>query len=1098
MSKTARKTGWILTALLPAILCVMLLLPHPAVADAEETTYPISVTDTTKGITLQIDYYNDCYKEMNMPGNAIFAVDAKVGASIVGNKNRANNIKQIAYVEKQGDAFKVTATGTLNDDGQIADGNTVTTSNAPTLTLPQDGYVLMAKGNDWTSKLKQIAVGDEMSAVTFADEQMVLTDTTLKQSTYVSAVNTLIDKGTAVFTHGYFSTTKGNSYQIVTALYDFDTQTYTVADVWNKNTNASAADITVPSGGIVIVSQNTVHSGIGSMDYSYAKPVLKTTANGNMIEFAVPPPAMPARYVTDTATGKILPIYFYNDFYRDGTNATVGNIPANSIVAIDANAVPDGELKIRKGPADSMCAAVAKPQGEAYVCESGSVALTTTDEEITLTIPENGYVLLARGDARALLYTVKANDTLSAITVCAPKETDRLSFIDGATSARRNYGLDIAYPLNTLHEGAVSVFTENSTATLTEGYRYIEAKYDFVRELYAVTASNTVASAGDKTVGKASLLIVAPQAVYDKYNYATPIMRATLNGYTFAFDDYVPVLPELPQVDLTIKKGNVSIAVDGINPDSDGYVTGGKILVYTSTEMREQNAAYGSDVNKRYRVTTFARPKENAVQNVSVETIRTAAGYKHVVTEIVSSNEAVTIPYNGWLLSIPQGADGYDALAVDDELTLSGKDGAFRLPMYVVDDVTQNIRMEISGKNIEPAYSNFIVLYDGAFGAKDPEKAWRQRAVVSADGRIESTVAYGSTATATDIPANGFVLTANGAQAGCADLNLLRTGDEIRFYDIYAQTNAALSSISVGGVSVDDFQADRFIFNVYLDRDASVPEITYSTASEQATAVLTAPSSVPGDCTIAVTAPDGKTVFTYTVHLLLNKSRNVNLSQVSVGGAVWSGFDAVLAQNTYYLLKGAALPQVSAVAADAGASVTYTQATAENKQAIVSVVAEDDAYSREYVIIFEEVDLSLSSLTVGEQAIVLTDAIEYTLELPAGTEYYPIVAAQTTDISARVEITQASGSKATATVTVSNHGLQKEYTVRFTVQSTGGDNTGENNGNGTTEPKPSGCGCGSDLTGQGALSALVGAAGLIGAVLLAVRRRNKKSKGCDQ
>ena len=97
-----------------------------------------------------------------------------------------------------------------------------------------------------------------------------------------------------------------------------------------------------------------------------------------------------------------------------------------------------------------------------------------------------------------------------------------------------------------------------------------------------------------------------------------------------------------------------------------------------------------------------------------------------------------------------------------------------------------------------------------------------------------------------------------------------------------------------------------------------------------------------------------------------------------------------------------------------------------------------------------------------------------------------------------MEITQASGSKATATVTVSNHGLQKEYTVRFTVQSTGGDNTGENNGNGTTEPKPSGCGCGSDLTGQGALSALVGAAGLIGAVLLAVRRRNKKSKGCDQ
>lgn len=1102
MSKTVRKTGWILTALLPAILCAMLLLPHPAVADAEETTYPISVTDTTKNITLQIDHYNDCYKDLYTVANAIIAVDAKAGDTLSGTFGRVNNIGHIVYVEKQGDAYTVTAAGKLNDNGEIAEGNTAT-AGSPVLTLPQDGYVLMAKGGNWINALKQIEVGDVMSGITFADEQMVLTDTTLKQSTYVSAVNTLIDKGTAVFTHGYFSTTTDNSYQIVTALYDFDTQTYTVADVWNKNESASAADITVPSGGIVIVSQNTVQS---DKSISYAKPMLQNTANGNKIEFASPPPAMPARYVTDTTTNKILPIYFYNDFYRDETKTTVGNIPANSIVAIDANALPDGELRIRKALGANLRAVAAQPQnGGGYLCEAGAITPSDTNDEYVLTVPENGYVLLARSDTRTLLNTVQANDILSAITVHAPQETAGLSLIDGAASARRNYGLDIAYPLNTLHEGAVSVFTENNTATLTADYRYIEAKYDFVGERYAVTASNAVASAGDKTVDKASLLIVAPKAVYDKYNYATPIMRATLNGYAFAFDGYVPVLPELPQVDLTVQKGNVSLAVDGINPDSDGYVTAGKILVYTSTEMREKNTAYGSDVNKRYRVTTFARPKESAVQNVSVETIRTVAGYKHVVTEIVSSKEAVTIPYNGWLLSIPQGADGYDALAVGDELTLSGKDGAFRLPMYVVDDVTQNIRMEINGKNVEPAYSNFIVLYDGAFGAKDPEKAWRQRAVVSADGRLESTVAYGSIAVAADIPEGGFVLTANGAQAGCADLNLLRVGDEIRFYDIYAQTNAALSSISADGVSVDDFQADRFVYNVYLDRGASVPEVTYTTASTQATASIAMPESVPGDCTITVTAPDGKTVFTYTVHLLLNKSRNVNLSQVSVGGAVWSGFDAVLAQNTYYILKGAAFPQVSAVAADAGASVTYTQATAENKQAIVSVVAEDEAYSKDYVIIFEEVDLSLASLTVGEQAIVLTDAIEYTLELPAGTEYYPIVAAQTTDISARVEITQASGSKATATVTVSNHGLQKEYTVRFTVQSAGGDNTGDNNGdnngnnngdntgdntgNGTTEPKSSGCG--SDVTGQ---SALFGAAILLGAALIAAKRRNKKNE----
>lgn len=1103
MSKTVRKIGWILAALLPAILCAMLLLPHPAVADAEETTYPISVTDTTKNITLQIDHYNDCYKDLYTVENAIVAVDAKAGDTLSGKGGRIKNIGHIVYVEKKDGVYTVTAAGKMNDNGEIAENNTVTDDNASIeLTLPQDGYVLMAKGGTWINALKQIAVGDVMSAVTFADEQMVLTDKTLKQSAYISELNTLCNGGTSVFTQGWFALPDGSKYQIVTALYDFTAQEYTVTDNWYKN---AKTEFIVPQGGIVIVSQNTVHSGIGSKDYSYAKPVLKTTANGNKIEFALPPPAMPARFVTDTTTNKILPVYFYNDFYRDTSAATVGNIPVNSIVAVDANALPDGELRIRKALGVNLRAVAAKPQnGGGYLCEAGVVVPSDTNTEYVLTVPENGYVLLARSDTRTLFETVQAGDILSAITVCAPQETARLSFIDGATSARRNYGLDIAYPLNTLHEGAVSVFTEDNTATLTADYRYIEAKYDFVSERYTVTASNAVATAGDKTVGKASLLIVAPKAVYDKYDYATPIMRATLNGYAFEFDGYVPVLPELPQVDLTVKKGNVSLAVDGINPDSDGYRTDGKILVYTSTEMREKNAAYGSDINKRYRVTTFARPKEHAVQNVSVEMIRTVAGYKHVVTEIVSSVEAVAIPHNGWLLSIPQGAEGYDILAVGEELTLSGKDGAFRLPMYVVDDITQNIRMEIGGKNVEPAYSGFIVLYDDAFGAKDPEKAWRQRAVVSADGRIERTVAYGSTAVAVDIPADGFVLTANGAQAGCADLNLLRVGDEIRFYDIYEQTNAALSSISVNGVSVEDFQADRFIYNVYLDRGASVPEITYTTASTQAAAVLTAPSSVPGDCTIAVTASDGKTVFTYTVHLLLNKSHNVNLSQVSVDGAVWSGFDAVLAQNTYYLLKGAALPQVSAVAADAGASVICTQADAENKQAVISVVAEDDAYTKEYVIVFCEVDLSLASLAAGEQTITPTNETAYEVQLSAGTEYYPIVAAQATDISARVEIAQASGSKATATVTVSNHGLQQEYTVRFIVQSAGGDNTGDNagdnvgdnNGNGTTEPKSSGCS--SDLAGRGALSAIVGAAGLFAAALLSVRRRSKKSKGCEK
>lgn len=392
------------------------------------------------------------------------------------------------------------------------------------------------------------------------------------------------------------------------------------------------------------------------------------------------------------------------------------------------------------------------------------------------------------------------------------------------------------------------------------------------------------------------------------------------------------------------------------------------------------------------------------------------------------------------------GYESLTGLQVGEELTLAGSDSAFRLPEYVLDNVTKNIRIELSGMNIDPDYSGFIVYYDETFGTADPAKAWRQRVIVNAEGMITGTHAYGSAVVPVTIPAGGFVLTANGATAGCAELNTFSVGDTLEFYNIHGETDATLASLSVNSDAVENFTPSRYHYYVYLEKGAAVPEVTYTASNANAQVSVQMPASLPGNCVIRVTAEDEATVFTYTIELLYIYSRDMGLASVTVGGSVWSSFDPAAEPNYYYIEKGEPIPDISAVATSEFATVTCEQASESTLRAVIRVVAEDTAYTKEYVIEFVEVDLSLSEILLDGEALTLSGEREYTVPIPAGTEMYPVVSATGTDLSAHISIVQAGGTRNRAVITVTNYGLSAEYTILFDLEGSAEEQPPEDSG----------------------------------------------------
>ena len=93
-------------------------------------------------------------------------------------------------------------------------------------------------------------------------------------------------------------------------------------------------------------------------------------------------------------------------------------------------------------------------------------------------------------------------------------------------------------------------------------------------------------------------------------------------------------------------------------------------------------------------------------------------------------------------------------------------------------------------------------------------------------------------------------------------------------------TDATLSDLTVAGETVDDFDAATTSYNVELSFGTFAAPTVAATATDASyvkSVVVTQASSASGDATVVLTAEDGTTTKTYTIHFSVVASKNIEL-----------------------------------------------------------------------------------------------------------------------------------------------------------------------------------------------------------------------------
>jgi hypothetical protein len=94
---------------------------------------------------------------------------------------------------------------------------------------------------------------------------------------------------------------------------------------------------------------------------------------------------------------------------------------------------------------------------------------------------------------------------------------------------------------------------------------------------------------------------------------------------------------------------------------------------------------------------------------------------------------------------------------------------------------------------------------------------------------------------------------------------------------------SSLDEIKLGGILVDGFNSATLAYNVALPTGtATAPAITVKTTSAAASASITAPTALPGEASILVTAEDGVTKTTYTINFTVISSVTANKVQFNL------------------------------------------------------------------------------------------------------------------------------------------------------------------------------------------------------------------------
>lgn len=170
----------------------------------------------------------------------------------------------------------------------------------------------------------------------------------------------------------------------------------------------------------------------------------------------------------------------------------------------------------------------------------------------------------------------------------------------------------------------------------------------------------------------------------------------------------------------------------------------------------------------------------------------------------------------------------------------------------------------------------------------------------------------------------------------------------------HKNSDAALSDLTVDGVSIEGFESEWFDYYVDLEPGTTtMPSVTATAVDATASVVITPTTELPGTTTVEVTAEDGVTVLTYNVIFEVLKSTDATLSSITMGGVELTGFDSQLLVYDVALEAGTTLdnlPIIEAITTWPGADVQFTLPESLPGEVKIDVIAEDASTVKTYSI----------------------------------------------------------------------------------------------------------------------------------------------------
>jgi hypothetical protein len=239
-------------------------------------------------------------------------------------------------------------------------------------------------------------------------------------------------------------------------------------------------------------------------------------------------------------------------------------------------------------------------------------------------------------------------------------------------------------------------------------------------------------------------------------------------------------------------------------------------------------------------------------------------------------------------------------------------------------------------------------------------------------------------------------------------------------------TNATLVDFSVDGSTVDGFDPGTFDYNVILPSGTiDIPTVTFTTADENATGVITNASNINGTreertTTVLVTAEDGTTTKPYKlVFSVYIPGTDASLAGLTIDGTPVDNFTSETFDYQVLLPFGSiTVPSVTFTMSDDKATAIILNAgsldgTEAERTTRVLVNAEDGTTTSTYKVVFSiyvpGTDAFLSDLSVNGTKVegFAPGNFAYQVQLPFDAGNVPSVTFSASDPKATVKVTNA-------------------------------------------------------------------------------------------